>query len=281
MHFNQNTVHFFHRAKLLKYLDLVTEVHFPNRSYRIPISKGIGYSHCLRYESWLMKIMSELKTFLHNNRSFIDVGVNVGQTLLLLKSVYPEVRYIGFEPNRLCIEYTKKLISSNNIENTTLYPWGLSDETREGDLNFYHRNADDASASILTGFRADQVTRRSKISLIRADDLKEWTSIKPGIIKIDVEGFELEVLTGLAQVIADHRPCIICEILPAYSERNTFRVQRQEAIRNLLMKQDYSLYHISETGAVRLIDGFSVNASINACNYLFIPNEDILKVTLQ
>jgi FkbM family methyltransferase len=228
-----------------------------------------------------MKIIPELKAFLRNSRSFIDVGVNVGQTLLLLKSVYPEVRYIGFEPNRLCVEYTKKLISLNNIENTTLYPCGLSDETREGDLNFYHRNADDASASLLLGFRTEEVTRRSKISLIRADDLKEWAIIRPGIIKIDVEGFELEVLTGLAQVVADHRPCIICEVLPAYSAHNRFRVQRQESIRTMLMKQDYNLYHISETGAVNVIDGFSVNASIKACNYLFIPNEDVLRAGLQ
>src|SRR5688500_694915 len=181
MHVNQEVVHFFHRMKMLKYLDLVTEARFPNRSCKIPIYRGIGYSHCLGYEGWLMKVIPELEVFLHNNRSFIDVGVNVGQTLLLLKSVYHEVRYIGFEPNLLCVEYTKKLIALNNIENTTLFPCGLSDETREGDLNFYHRNADDASASLLAGFRTEEVTRRSKISLIRANDLKEWTIIRPGI----------------------------------------------------------------------------------------------------
>ena len=37
------------------------------------------------------------------NKKFIDVGVNIGQTLLKLKSVSSEIDYIGFEPNPICV----------------------------------------------------------------------------------------------------------------------------------------------------------------------------------
>jgi FkbM family methyltransferase len=40
----------------------------------------------------------------------------------------------------------------------------------------------------------------------------------PFLVKIDVEGYEAEVFRGAASFIADHRPDIICEILPDAAE---------------------------------------------------------------
>ena len=45
-------------------------------------------------------------------KGFIDVGVNVGQTLLKLKSISSEINYLGFEPNPNCVNYLKNLITN-------------------------------------------------------------------------------------------------------------------------------------------------------------------------
>jgi FkbM family methyltransferase len=267
-------VHFLHRFRLLKYFQIGTDLHYPKRTFFIPIIKGIGYAHCVGHEVWLLKLIIALESYFLPDKSFVDVGVNVGQTLLLLKSLYPHTRYTGFEPNPVCVEYTRELIRVNNIHHAAIHPVGLSNGNTEAQLNFYHRNPDDSSASVIPEFRAEQVTRRTKISLVRGDELKDWDAIKPGIIKIDVEGSELEVLTGITNVIAVYRPCIICEVLPVYSTDNEFRVQRQESLKNILVKNGYTLYHIDEAGSLQRIDAFSIHATINACNYVFMPEEN-------
>ena len=280
MQVNKVFVHLFHRLRVLKYLQLVTEVRHVNKKYSIPVTRGIGFAHCLGYEGWLGIIMERLKTFLAPDKAFIDVGVNVGQSLLVLKSLYPRIRYVGFEPNPVCVEYARDLIQMNKIENALVYPFGLSDQTGDRHLNFYHSNADDSSASVIAGFRNTEITGRRNIALIRGDDLKEWREIMPAVIKIDVEGFELEVLTGLINVIGAHRPPIICEVLPAYSIQNSFRIERQASVRKILLDNNYIIYHIEEAGDVNLVDGFSLDANIDACNYVFMPAEnDVLKAT--
>ena len=44
------------------------------------------------------------------NGAYLDIGVNIGQTLMKLKSVNPKIEYIGFEPNATCVHYVNKLI---------------------------------------------------------------------------------------------------------------------------------------------------------------------------
>lgn len=266
-------VYFLGRTKLLNYINLSTVLACGNARYIIPIRKGIGLSHCAGHERWLIELLKLLKPYLLNDKAFVDVGVNVGQTLLIVKSVFPDVPYIGFEPNTVCIAYTRHLIKVNNIVNTDLYAVGLSDEIRSTHLNFYYSNPDDSSASVINEFRPDKVTARREISLAKGDDLSVWNTKRAGIIKIDVEGAELEVIKGMRTVISTDRPCIICEVLPAYSSENQFRVTRQNALMDILDEMKYNLYHVSELGSVRLIDRFRIDQDINTSNYLFVPSE--------
>jgi hypothetical protein len=44
------------------------------------------------------------------NGTFFDVGANVGQRLLAVRAVVPDMPYIGFEPNVVCAAYTHRLM---------------------------------------------------------------------------------------------------------------------------------------------------------------------------
>lgn len=276
IHLNQSLIYFLHRSRVLHHLSVSTRVRYGAGIFTIPIVRGVGYSHCVGYEHWLFNLLRRLKSYLANDKSFVDVGVNIGQSLLIAKSLYPKVRYAGFEPNPVCVEYTSRLINMNGIQDARLYPFGLSSETGNADLIFFHPNADDSTASVVHGFRTDEIRKRSTVSLVRGDEIKDWASIRPGIIKVDVEGAELEVLSGLKEVVEEYRPPLICEVLPVYSTENEFRVHRQSSLLNMLSSYRYTLYHIDEAGSTRRIDGFQNSASIDCCNYLFLPSESTL-----
>ena len=86
---------------------------------------------------------------------FLDVGANIGQTLLKLKSIEPDVLYYGFEVNPACLFYLNELIKANKFTGTSIIPVGLSDRTGLASLHFFSKNADDATASALKQIKPD------------------------------------------------------------------------------------------------------------------------------
>jgi FkbM family methyltransferase len=57
--------------------------------------------------------------------TFVDVGMNLGQTLLAAKAIDPARHYIGFEPNPHCFAYCEQLTQLNQLPNVSLVPIGL------------------------------------------------------------------------------------------------------------------------------------------------------------
>lgn len=91
-----------------------------------------------------------------NINFFIDVGVNIGQTLMKVKSIDKDILYVGFEPNPNCVNYVNKFIEVNHIENCTIYPVGLSEKI--GFETLYADNEVASGATMLKDFRINYQT---------------------------------------------------------------------------------------------------------------------------
>jgi hypothetical protein len=70
------------------------------------IMQGVGGSNFDLSEPWMVDALRRL-LFLRPGAAFVDVGVNIGQTLLKLKSLAPDIVYVGFEPNPFCALYAR------------------------------------------------------------------------------------------------------------------------------------------------------------------------------
>jgi FkbM family methyltransferase len=53
--------------------------------------------------------------------------------------------------------------------------------------------------------------RRTRVETVRLDDFVAEQGIAPGFVKIDAEGYELEVVKGLLQTVARCRPAVLME----------------------------------------------------------------------
>ena len=92
---------------------------------KVPIQDGIKVG--ISTERW----MSDLLNKIHNIKkikNFHDVGANLGQTLIKVKTIDNNINYHAFEPNYLCSNYLSKLIKINNWINTHIYPIGIFNE---------------------------------------------------------------------------------------------------------------------------------------------------------
>ena len=267
---------FLRKVKVLQFLNLCFSVLVNDRLIKIPIVGGVGFGNLDMSEKWMITVMEKLS--FPEDSSFVDVGVNIGQTLIKLRSVYPKIEYIGFEPNPECVYYTQKLIDRNEWKKTTLIPSGIAGNTGIIELNYYFDDPTDSSASIVPDFRGnDSVVRKSFITCSSATDVNFlFTGKTISAIKIDVEGAELEVIRGLQDFLKQHRPHMLVEILPVYQSDNTVRLNPQLEIEQLLDDLGYTKYRIhkdanGELSHLESIESIGVHDRLDWCDYLFSP----------
>lgn len=272
----------FNKLRILKYFNFSVSASLQKKKFIIPVIRGLGKENLDISEKWMLKVFEKLMPL--KNGFFMDVGVNTGQTLLKLKATDDQRKYIGFEPNPNCIFYVQELIRVNKFTDVTLYPVGLASKTQLIELNYFTNDATDSAASIITDFRKGAtVYRKEFIPCFLFSDIILSLSESIAIIKIDVEGAELEVFEGLKEVIQQYRPFIIIEVLPVYDLSNGDRFTRQKAIESLLSELDYKIIRIlkrgdSEVEKYKLLSEIGVHANMDYCDYIFCPGEFLDKL---
>lgn len=130
------------------------------------------------------------KNYLSNNSLALDVGANIGAMSEKYSSFFKKV--ISIEPN---ISIYKDY-NARKSDNVKLLNYAVGEKNKKVSLEYYGYN--------IGMFR---VTKGSNINMITIDSL----DINPSFIKIDVEGYELNVLKGAQKTIEKNKPLIYIE----------------------------------------------------------------------
>ena len=150
-----------------------------------------------------------------NLRTMLDIGANIGNHSISLSGHFKEVH--SFEPNPIVLDRLRKNIEINNIKNITVHPYGAGYE--DGEYPFFIDESGNLGASHIVQEaqrELPQPTRKNrKIPFIHVVNLDEYLSTKKigaiDFVKIDVEGFELDVIKGMENTIKKYRPIVSFE----------------------------------------------------------------------
>ena len=147
------------------------------------------------YEEYKTKA---LLAHLREGQTVIDVGAHVGYFAAIASVVVgPTGRVFAFEPRPLNHRYLIRHISSNRLENITPFRVGVA--AKRGRRRF----------EVNTGTGTGHLSPEGALEIDTVSIDEEVAAGRlpaPDLIKIDVEGGEIEVLQGAEVVIHDHRP---------------------------------------------------------------------------
>ena len=141
----------------------------------------------------------------------LDVGANLGFfSLLGSRLVGSQGHVYALEPvpeNALAIRRHAEL---NLVENVSVMELAAAQSPGTGRLQL----VDDRSWSKLEGYGDHPGTEQVlEVELVSIDQLVEAGTLPaPSLVKIDVEGAELDVLRGMKATLERARPAVICEV---------------------------------------------------------------------
>ena len=246
-----------------------------NRKIIIPVINGVKVG--VSGEKWMSGVLKEMFEYTSSG-VFYDVGINLGQTLIKVMTLNENMKYIGFEPNPSCLFYLQRLISKNNWSSTIIVPVGLSDEDHL--LRLYGSNDTDPESTIIKELRPTVKYTSKLVPAFKFESIKrDISNEKVAVIKIDVEGAELEALNSLSSLIKSDRPIIILEVLPN-KDNNPVKSSSNNKMIEVLEGLEYSFYRIIITshdtyaGVSRVNDVGNYSDPVLK-DHIVVPNEKV------
>ena len=129
----------------------------------------------------------------------LDCGSNIGMSVLYFKFIHPGARITAFEPDPAAFSCLQKNIANNRLENVQAFQKAVA--RNAGPIEFFDDPA--LPGSPIMSIRADRGGPRRRV--FDGVTLSTYVAEDIDMLKLDVEGAEIDVLENLAETGALQR----------------------------------------------------------------------------
>lgn len=208
----------------------------------------------IKYEE---NIQNKVKKHIQNGSLIFDIGANIGQYSLMFSNLVGQSgKIFSFEPDYKNFSFLQFNVNINKCHNVTCLPFGIGKEDSE--LEFYR---DTETGGRMGSFKKEFVGENYK-GFKENVTLKSFDSIiktygKPDFVKVDVEGFEEEVIKGLTIELENCKFLIEVrdetkDIVFEYFNRNGYECFCIDNVMELINKAD-EIHGLSNLLFIKLI----------------------------
>lgn len=193
-----------------------------------------------------LKGSNTFKNKLKKDDVVFDVGANIGSFSLAIADKIPEGRIFAFEPSDYAFNKFNKNIDFNpllspQIETLQAFVTAESKSVPEGIHASWNVLSDQKKHENHCGI----LTPTKGAQSVSLDDLVKLYGVeKLNWLKIDVDGYEKDVLLGGQNVFINHRPKVFMELCAYSLEEQGTSV---EEILGFLIEHNYEFYGTDET----------------------------------
>ena len=169
-----------------------------------------------------------LEKLLSEGDTVVDAGANIGShTLFFARAVGRDGRVYSFEPQRFIFQILCGNVALNALRNVWCIPAALG--TQDGRIDVPVPNYE--RPNNFGGYSLDFPTFKESGQIKQLDSLKLEAC---RLIKIDVEGMELDVLGGAERTIKSYRPALYLE--------NNRKDKSTDLLEHIIIRLDYRVF---------------------------------------
>lgn len=151
-----------------------------------------------------IEMLEDIKKRIGENKVIIDVGANIGNHTIYFAKICRAKKVYSFEPQENIFNILVKNINLNNIDaNVKAYNMGVGREHTYARIDVVDKNNYGSSRIIKND--------KGEIEIDKLDNIMLNEVERVDMIKIDVEGMEMDVLEGAKGILEKFRPIIYIE----------------------------------------------------------------------
>jgi FkbM family methyltransferase len=185
--------------------------------------------------------------------TIFDVGANTGQSINFFKRIYPNSRIFAFEPSAKTFAQLQLQVYKNTYKNVSISQLGMGEVSDT--IEFYESILNETSTFVLPNQKSQYLRNKNRILFQKNENAFESANAqittfdrfiaendieRVDILKIDVEGFEFQVLRGARKSLAQGK----IGIIQLEKHTDDMREDNHPAIHMLLL--EYGYIQISE-----------------------------------
>jgi FkbM family methyltransferase len=195
--------------------------------------------------------------------NFYDVGANIGHHTLFMSAHADHV--YSFEPFAVVRNEMERKLNHAGVRNTTVFPVALGN--RNETAAFHPPTGANQGTGTLGETLPDNASTESiPVQVVRGDDFFAANQLPPiSLLKMDVEGFEVNAIEGMRESLWRDRPPILMEI-----QRDHAPGPRKSARMESLLYPDHLLYEVGDSRGQYTLKPFSTGNTEEA---LVLPAE--------
>lgn len=210
--------------KLLEQLNTIESI---KDTYKLPME--IYEESIFKYKHGLKLLPEDIIKGL-DNKDFIDCGAYIGESALIFEKEYNPNKIYSFEPILDNYKLLTENIKINNLKKVIAIQKGVGEKSTT--IKFVS-----LGVSSFISEKGDV-----EMDIISIDEYVEKNNLSVGLIKMDIEGYELKALEGAKKTIKKFKPILLIGIY--HNPEELFNTKQY--IQDILPNYEFKIKHLAD-----------------------------------